>query len=182
MTGTAFKGRWLLVAVPAAVIAAYAIAVLSIPSFGPPFIQQRLATIPLAVVGHLLSGAVALLIGAFQVNTGLRKRFLNLHRWMGRTYVIAVLLGGSSALVLATQSQGGLVTHVGFGLLAVLWMVATGIAYRHIRRRDEINHRRWMLRSYALTFAAVTLRFWLPASLAAGLPFLDAYQVIAWAC
>jgi hypothetical protein len=50
MTGTVFRGRWLLVAVPAAVIAAYAIAVLSIPSFSPPFIQQRLTAMPLAVV------------------------------------------------------------------------------------------------------------------------------------
>jgi uncharacterized membrane protein len=125
---------------------------------------------------------VALLIGAFQVNAGLRKRALNLHRWMGRTYIVAVLFAGSSALVLATQSQGGLVTHVGFGLLAVLWLVATGVAYTHIRRRDQVSHRRWMLRSYALTFAAVTLRIWLPASLAAGLPSPDAYQVIAWAC
>ena len=39
-----------------------------------------------------------------------------------------------------------------------------------------------MVRSYALTLAAVTLRFYLPASLANGLPFEAVYAVIAWAC
>ncbi len=40
----------------------------------------------------------------------------------------------------------------------------------------------WMIRSYALTFAAVTLRIWLPLSQVAGLPFAQAYPAIAWFC
>jgi hypothetical protein len=46
------------------------------------------------------------------------------------------------------------------------------------RRFDE--HRRWMIRSFALTFAAVTLRIYMPLS---GLMHLDmdqAYRAIAW--
>ena len=40
-------------------------------------------------------------------------------------------------------------------------------------------HRRWMTRSYALTFATVTLRLWLPR-LAAIFPFETAYQTVSW--
>jgi hypothetical protein len=39
-----------------------------------------------------------------------------------------------------------------------------------------------MVRNFALTFAAVTLRLYLPASMAAGVAFELAYPVIAWLC
>jgi predicted membrane protein DUF2306 len=173
---------WYLLAFLAVAVSAYAVAVLTVPAFGPPFIAERRAVIPWAVVGHLAGGAVALLTGAHQLNPALRTRFLEAHRWTGRMYLLAVAVGGTCGLALALRSQGGFVTHVGFGLLAVLWLATTGMAYLRIRARDQAGHRRWMFRSYALTFAAVTLRIYLPASLFAGLPFLPAYQAIAWAC
>ncbi|HEY7286455.1 MAG TPA: DUF2306 domain-containing protein [Vicinamibacterales bacterium] len=176
------KGQWLSVVIPAAVVSAYAAAALLVPSFRPPLVRARLHVIPWAVVGHLSGGALALLAGAFQVNARLRARFLAVHRWVGRLYVAAVAIGGAGALVMATRSDGGLVTHVGFGLLAVLWLLTTALSYRAIRGGDHVGHRRWMLRSYALTFAAVTLRLYLPIALTAGLPFINAYQAISWAC
>jgi len=101
---------------------------------------------------------------------------------MGRGYVVAVLVGGLGALGLAPLSQAGLVTHIGFGLLAVLWLTATAQAYFSIRAGDQVNHRDWVIRRYSLTLAAVTLRVYLPLSQAAGIPFADAYQAIAWVC
>src|SRR5256714_15643538 len=166
----------------ATIIAAYALAVLVVPMMRAPFLEQRFMTMPLAVTLHLAGAAVALVVGPLQHNSRLRDRFLEMHRWTGRTYVLAVLFGGAAALRLATISQGGLPAHAGFGLLAVLWLLATGQAYRHIRAGDQASHRRWMIRSYALTFAAVTLRIYLPVSIAAGLPFEPAYQTIAWLC
>ena len=42
-------------------------------------------------------------------------------------------------------------------------------------------HRAWVLRSYALTLAAVTLRLWLPGlHVGLGLPFAEVYQTVAW--
>lgn len=174
-------GRWLLIVLPAALIAAYAIAVLSSRALGPPFIYERLAQMPLVVIGHLGGSAIALVTGALQVNARLRNRYLNLHRWLGRTYVIAVAIGGTSGFILATRSQGGLVTHIGFGAMAASWLFTTALAWRYIRRGDQVEHRRWMLRSYAVAFGAVTLRIYLAACLAAGLPFVDVYQPISWA-
>ena len=171
---------WGLMTVLALIIAAYAIALLLVPAMRPPFMQQRFATVPLAAFLHLAGSGLALALGPFQLNTRLRNRFLGIHRWMGRTYVISVLLGGSAALLLATRSEAGLPTHVGFGLLAVLWLFTTANAYRHIRAGDRVSHRRWMIRSYALTFAAVTLRIYLPLSQMAGIPFDPAYQAISW--
>jgi hypothetical protein len=39
-----------------------------------------------------------------------------------------------------------------------------------------------MTRSFALTFAAVTLRIYIPLALAAGVGFADSYPAIAWLC
>jgi Predicted membrane protein (DUF2306) len=163
-------------------IALYAIALLFVPAMRPPFLRDRFIVTPAAAVLHLAGAAIALAVGPFQLNTGLRTRFIKVHRWMGRSYVAGVLLGGLAALALATIAQTGLPARVGFGLLAVLWLTSTGMAYRHIRARHQASHRRWMIRSYALTFAAVTLRIYLPLSQAYGIPFDPAYQTIAWMC
>lgn len=171
---------WWAMMFPALIIAVYAMGVLFVPAMRPPFLTERFLIMPLAAYMHLAGSGLALAMGAFQLNTGLRSRFINMHRWMGRTYVVGVLLGGTGALALAAKSQAGLVTHVGFGLLALLWLFATAMAYRHIRSGNQAFHRRWMIRSYALTFAAVTLRIYLPLGQLAGLPFDAAYQTISW--
>src|SRR5581483_9959784 len=74
-------------------------------------------------------------------------------------------------------------THTGFAVLACLWLATAALALRAALRRDFVAHRRWMVRNYALTFAAVTLRIELPFMVAAlGLPFLTAYAIVAWLC
>ena len=146
------------------------------------FACGQLQARPWAVYGHLIGGGAALLLGALQMNAGLRARFLPAHRWMGRTYVLGCAVGGVSGLALATGAAGGAAGRFGFGMLGVTWLLATGLGVARIRAGDPAGHRVWMTRSYALALAAVTLRIYLSASLMAGLPFEQAYPVIAWAC
>ena len=176
------RALWVVMTVLATAIAAYAAAALLLPGFGPPLIVARRATIPFAVMAHLGGGLVALAVGAWQMNARLRSRVIALHRWMGRIYVAAVLIGGLGALRMAVVSAQGWTTHLGFGLLALLWLFCTARAYVAIRSHEETRHRRWMIRSYSLTLAGVTLRIYLPLSLALGVPFANAYQVISWLC
>jgi uncharacterized membrane protein len=166
----------------ASTIALYAALILLLPGFGPQFIVLRRSVLPVAVVSHLAGGGLALAIGAWQLNAHLRTRHIDVHRWMGRVYVIAVLVGGIGALRLAPHAQTGAIAAVGFGALAVTWLVTTIRGYLAIRGGNEAVHRRWMTRSYALTFAAVTLRIYLPASAILGVPFDVAYPAIAWLC
>jgi uncharacterized membrane protein len=171
---------WAVMAVLAVLIGVYALGAVAVPAIGAPFLKDRFRTIPLAAYTHLAAAGIALLVGPFQHNARLRGRFLNAHRWLGRTYVVAVMLGGTAGLVLATMSEGGMAAHLGFGLLAVLWLLTTGTAYVRIRAKDQGAHRRWMTRSFALTYAAVMLRIYLPLSLALGIPFETAYPIISW--
>jgi Predicted membrane protein (DUF2306) len=110
-----------------------------------------------------------------------RARYLPLHRWLGRIYVTGALIGGLAGLYLAIYAYGGFASALGFGLLAVLLLTFTSIAYLRIRAGNEFSHKEWMTRSYALIFAAVTLRVLLVIYQGAfGLEAMAAYQAVAW--
>jgi hypothetical protein len=42
------------------------------------------------------------------------------------------------------------------------------------------EHRRWMIRSFVLTFGAVTLRLYLPLAPLLHIDFMDVYRASAW--
>lgn len=153
-----------------------------VPSLRQPFMRDLFAREPIAAFLHLLCGSIALTLGAFQLNSQLRARYLAAHRWAGRVFVICVILGGSAAFMLSLQSKAGLVTHWGFGMMAVVWVFTATMAWVSIRQGDRAEHRQSMIRAYAVTYAAVTLRIYLPLSLQNGIPFESAYQAISWAC
>lgn len=135
------------------------------------------------VIVHVVGSMLAILIGPFQFLPGFRKgRWLKFHRWLGRTYLLGILFGGLSGLYMAQLAYGGIISRLGFGTLACLWLYTGYRAYRHIRNKDIEQHRQWMIRSYALTFAGVMLRIWVPLFLAAGVDFTAAYVIIAWFC
>jgi uncharacterized membrane protein len=136
-----------------------------------------------ALLMHIVGAMLAVILGPFQFLPKSRsRRFLNVHRWLGRTYLIGVLVGGLGGLYMARLSYGGLPTHLGFASLGILWLFSGWQAYRHIRRREIEPHREWMIRNYALTFAGVMLRLWMPILVSLGVEFLAAYTVVAWLC
>jgi hypothetical protein len=97
--------------------------------------------------------------------------------------LLSVTLGSIAGFVMATVSMEGLATHVGFGTLAVLWFVTAVQAYRNVLKGEIDLHRRWMIRNFALTLAAVTLRNWLPLMLfALHWPFRASYITVSWVC
>jgi uncharacterized membrane protein len=130
---------------------------------------------------HISTGGLALLTGWPQFNLKRRRRNLGQHRLLGRIYLIAVIVSGSTGLYAAFFATGGLISAYGFSALA--WLFTAVMAYATIRRGQVEPHRRWMVMNYSLTFAAVTLRLWLPLMIAAGhMQFIDAYHIVAWLC
>lgn len=178
----ASRRGWQIMTALALIIASYAIVLFFVLQARPPFLHGRTGLRALAVALHLGGGGLALALGPFQFNAALRSRRIQLHRIMGRVYIVSVLLAGASGLALAIVSQGGMVAHVGFGVLACVWLFTVVRAFQRIRAGDDVDHRRWMIRNYSLTFAAVTLRIYLPLSLGFGAPFAVAYPAIAWLC
>jgi hypothetical protein len=95
---------------------------------------------------------------------------------------VGVLVGGLAGLLMAFHAFGGIAARLGFACLALAWLYTGLRAYLAARAREFALHRRWMVRNFALSFAAVTLRLWLPASMVLGIPGELAYPVIAWLC
>jgi uncharacterized membrane protein len=132
---------------------------------------------------HIAGGIGALLAGPWQFSQKLRTRALNLHRWMGRFYLLEVALGSIAGFAMALVSEQGWPTHFGFGILAVLWFFTGLQAYRMIRRGNIEAHRQWMIRNYALSLAAVTLRQYIPIMLLIlHWPFPRTYITVSWLC
>jgi uncharacterized membrane protein len=147
------------------------------------FPQQRLVyeTHTAGIILHIVGGLLALVLGPFQFLSGVRARWPGLHRWVGRLYLLGIALGGFGGLYMATYAYTGLVATLGFSALALLWLVTGAMALVTIRRGEVALHRRWMLRNFALTFAAVTLRVEL-TPLAGVLGEQIGYMTVAWAC
>lgn len=142
---------------------------------------------------HAFASGVALLVGPFQFLNGLRSRRPTFHRWLGRIYMLGVLFGGLSAFVIAPGIIAGLVGEIGLITLGGLWLWTGYRAYASIRVGNVESHRQWMIRNYALTFAAATLRLWLGILIASQLPmlhtkyagnfealFVEVYRVVMW--
>jgi hypothetical protein len=130
---------------------------------------------------HIAASGFAMILGAFQFLKPLRRKAPSLHRWMGRGYILACTIGGLAGGAIALYSTAGPIAGWGFFMLAVLWVPFTLLALFAAMRKDFSAHERWMIRSFALTFGAVTLRLQLPIGpMLTGGDFLAAYIWIAW--
>lgn len=145
-----------------------------------PEMMNHIDATRLAFLMHVSAAPVALAAACFQLMPRLRARRPALHRWTGRVYGVAILIAGLGALVMAPGANGGIVASLGFGLLAVLWIGFTVLGVAKARAGETAAHRRWMIRSFALTFAAVTLRLELLPMMASGMTFVEAMTLLAW--
>ncbi len=131
---------------------------------------------------HIFPALLVLAAGMTQFSGLVLKKMPTLHRWVGKAYVWSILgVCGPAGFVMALYSNGGWVARSSFLTLSVLWWATTWLAWRAIKNGDTQRHRAWMIRSYALTFSAVTLRlmqFTLATQTHIGMDI--AYQLVAW--
>jgi uncharacterized membrane protein len=173
---------WILLAFFALPFALYAFAyvVVGRPMYPPPLAASFLSR-PWGINPHALFGGTGLLLGALQFSSQLRRRSIRVHRLFGRVYVIACLVTGTAGMYMAAYSYGGWITHTGFALLGALLVLTTTLAFLTIRKGDVESHKSWMVRSYALMFAAVALRLELPL-LGLAYDFQTSYRIVSWLC
>jgi len=132
---------------------------------------------------HVAGGLLAVLIGPVQFWPRMRRDYLQAHRIAGRVYVATVLVGGVAGLVMAAKAEGGAAYSLGLAGLAVAWLTTTAMAFVAIRRKNLVQHKQWMVRSYVVTFAFVTFRLADDAMGAAHiLPDDERGKLLAWAC
>jgi uncharacterized membrane protein len=157
--GHRHRGLALLLAVTAAAALWFVIQKVLLYGSFDPGAYDALWPRRFGLLAHLAGGAVAILAGVGQLWLGLTDRTAGLHRPLGRIYVAAVAIGAVGGLYLALTADGGFVYAAGLTGLAIAWVVTTGMAVLAIHRRALHQHREWMIRSYIVTFAFVTFRF-----------------------
>jgi uncharacterized membrane protein len=106
------------------------------------------------LIPHTLAGIFALLIGPINFSSRIRQHHLQLHRVLGRIYVLSVFIGAATSIALAAGRPG----LSGTAMQAAAWVVCTAAAVIAVRNRQIVQHRQWMARSYAITFVFVSSR------------------------
>lgn len=131
---------------------------------------------------HVFSSMLVLVAGFTQFSRYLLSHYKKLHRVIGKIYVIDILfITGPASFIMALLANGGISSRIAFTTLAILWMVTTAKAWRSAMARQFTAHKEWMLRSYALTLSAVTLRAWKWMLIALfHLRPLNTYMIVAW--
>lgn len=120
---------------------------------------------------HISSSVVVLAAGLSQFSRSLLRKAPRWHRLIGKSYIGLILfVAGPTGLVMAFYGEGGLSGQIAFVLQAIAWWSSTYLAYKAIRRGQVRAHAAWLLRSYALTLSAISLR---------GMMFLFSY-LEAW--
>lgn len=158
-------------------IAAYALVLPFLNFTGP--IHTRLFEMPaLFFYMHTLGGAIALALAPFQL---LQQASVGRHKLIGYIYVLAVSVSALAGLYMAQDAYGGMPSTIALSILSILWLVSTYMGIYAATKKDISAHRRWMLRSAALTFAAITLRLISPA-LYTVYNLYEAQQIIYWSC
>ena len=127
---------------------------------------------------HSVAGSLALLTSLSALLPESRR--FRWHRSAGRLYLLSVLVAGITALPMSVMAAGGILSKIGFGLQALLWIGTAALAAHFARRKRFQFHRRWMVRSFALTYGAVLSRLLLNGLLQAGIPFHSVYDAISW--
>ncbi|MEP6945330.1 MAG: DUF2306 domain-containing protein [Acidobacteriota bacterium] len=131
---------------------------------------------------HVYMSIWVLLAGFTQFSKGLRRSYPGLHRGLGYIYAIDVLfVTGPAGLIMGFYANGGLTSRAAFVTLAIGWITFTVIAVLKAKQGDYDAHRDFMIRSYALTLSAVTLRAWKwSINNSFELPPMDVYRAVAW--
>ncbi|MFM9983608.1 MAG: DUF2306 domain-containing protein [Flavobacteriales bacterium] len=131
---------------------------------------------------HVYTSMFALIAGFTQFSRRIRIKYTAIHRAIGKTYFyVVVFLSGPSGFIMAYHANGGWTSQLAFLLLAALWIISTIMAVTTIQKGNVIDHRKWMMRSYALTLSAITLRLWKWGIVKVFEPRpMDVYRVVAW--
>jgi uncharacterized membrane protein len=135
-----------------------------------------------AYYAHVIIAGIILIIGIFQINNVGRLKWPKAHRLLGKIYVFGILFfSAPGALIMSFFINRGPFVLTSFVFQSIAWFICTYLAFYHIRKGNYSAHRNWMLRSYSLTLAAITLRFYVfisSWSFDLGQPL--AYATISW--
>ena len=122
---------------------------------------ERYVAHPWIGYGHMLPGAVYLLGAPLQLSRRFRSRHYVLHRRMGRFLVGCAVVSGVLAVVLGVRFAWGGAIEASASVVFGGWFLFCLVrAIRAIRTNRVSQHRRWMIRAFAVSIGIATIRIW----------------------
>jgi len=148
-------------------------------------IKQDVIDLPfykIAFFTHVYTSVFVLMAGLTQFSSSIRKHYKKLHKISGWIYAFTVLiLAGPTGFFMGIYANGRMISQTAFCLLALLWIYFTTMAIVSAIKKDIKAHRKYMIRSFALTLSAITLRAWKFVLVFLFEPRpMDIYQLVAW--
>jgi hypothetical protein len=110
---------------------------------------------------HVMLAALLTFGGLVQLIPAVRRRAPVLHRWIGRTYMVAALaaaIGGTVLVWLRHGPDSNLVNDVGITGNAAAILICAALAWRAAMRRDFATHQAWATRLFLVVSGVWFLR------------------------
>lgn len=114
----------------------------------------------LAFAAHILMAAVVTVGGTLQLIPQVRARAPRLHRWTGRSFLVAAMAASLVGLMM-TWGRGttdSIPNAVAISLDGVLILAFGGLAWRTAMQRRFADHRRWAMRTFMVANGVWFLR------------------------
>lgn len=135
---------------------------------------ERYVAHPWLTYGHIVPGVIYLLGVPLQLSAGFRTRHYNVHRRLGRALLGCALLSGTLALVVGVAfAWGGVVESLASVVFGLWFLLSLSLAFVAIRAGRVSDHRRWMIRAFAVGIGIATIRIWVGLFTGVQLAFLD---------
>lgn len=139
---------------------------------------------PYLTLVHITVGLLFMVLGPIQFWPGVRNRWIRFHRWSGRVWMIAALVGATSALVFVPMLPvfGSFSTKVAVVFASLMFLVCLAQGYRAIRQRRIAQHREWMIRTFAIGLGISSFRVLIPLLMMPplGATFPEAWDTVVW--
>ncbi|GAA4718742.1 DUF2306 domain-containing protein [Pedococcus ginsenosidimutans] len=124
-------------------------------------LAEKYVAHPWLAYGHIVPGMVYLLGAPFQLSRTFRSRHYALHRRLGRVLLGCALVSGVLSVVLGVVFAWGRGAETSATVVFGSWFVVTLLlAFRAIRDGRVAQHRRWMVRAFAVGLGVATIRIW----------------------
>lgn len=122
------------------------------PQPGATFLNRQLW-----YLAHMALATPILLIAPLQFLAGLRNARPDVHRWLGRFFLGSSIVAGLLAIWLGAtiENQG---SRIPLALFGVLWVGFSAAGWICARKHDFANHRKFVIRSFAIGLAFVWVR------------------------
>lgn len=135
-----------------------------------------------AFYSHISSSLLVLFFGLIQFSRKMLIEYKTIHRTFGKVYILLVLFcSAPSGLVMALYANGGFWPKLSFTVTSILWWWFTFKAFTEVKRGNYTAHLHYMVRSYAMTLSAISLRLYvLILPMFIQLHAKDMYTLVAW--